>query len=82
MRRIEKALRLNNLVSTVLFGKLKAEQRDENLAQFRGDPSCNIFLCSLGAGGVGIDLRCAQRVYLMVSNFSHIKELGASELKT
>ena len=43
-------------------------QRDENLSQFRSDQNCNILLGSVQAAGVGIDLRCAQNVYVMVSS--------------
>lgn len=67
LKRIEKTLQHNNMLSTTLSGKLTAARRDANLAQFREDPSCNILLGSIQAAGVGIDLRCAQHVYLMVS---------------
>lgn len=67
LKRIEKTLQHNNMLSTTLSRKLTAARRDANLAQVREDPSCNILLGSIQAAGVGIDLRCAQHVYLMVS---------------
>ena len=43
-------------------------QRDDSLSTFRQDRECNVLLGSIAAAGVGIDLRCAQNVYIMVSN--------------
>jgi hypothetical protein len=53
---------MKNWTSTTIgIGK-----RDENLAQFWSDPHWNVLLGSIQAAAVGIDLRCAQNVYMMV----------------
>ncbi|OAV85198.1 hypothetical protein PTTG_30709, partial [Puccinia triticina 1-1 BBBD Race 1] len=57
---IRQALGENHIASTSLTGDLTVRQRDDNLAQFRDDSSCQVLLASLQAAGVGIDLRCAQ----------------------
>ncbi|OAV87714.1 hypothetical protein PTTG_29311 [Puccinia triticina 1-1 BBBD Race 1] len=62
---IERALTDNGIALTWLTGALNVQRRDTNLHQFRTDPMCNVLLASLQAGGVGIDLRCAQNVYMM-----------------
>ncbi|OAV86489.1 hypothetical protein PTTG_29876, partial [Puccinia triticina 1-1 BBBD Race 1] len=62
---IEKALQEKQLGSTWLLGSLDLGRQDENLAQFQSDPNCNILLGSIQAAGVGIDLQCAQIVYVM-----------------
>jgi hypothetical protein len=51
---------------TWLIGTLGIAKQDENLAQFLSDPNCKILLGSIQAARVGIDLRCAQNVYMMV----------------
>ena len=61
--------RLNDINSTMLVGTMPLSKRDENLGQFRSDPECNVLIGSIKAAGVGIDLRCAQNVYLMVCWF-------------
>lgn len=49
-----------------LFGKLQQHERVRNLKRFADDPSCRVLLATIRCGGVGIDLRCAQNVYIMV----------------
>ena len=75
---IGRALEENRLVSTRLTGDLTAGRRDNNLRQFRANNNCNVLLASLQATGVGIDLQCAQNVYLMASLISHSAESQGS----
>ncbi|OAV85771.1 hypothetical protein PTTG_30281 [Puccinia triticina 1-1 BBBD Race 1] len=63
---IGRALEDNQMVFTRLKGDLTASKRDDNLRRFRADNDCNVLLGSLQAAGVGIDLQCAQNVYLML----------------
>ena len=65
--RIESALKQHKWESTWLHGKMNVRQRDSSLEQFRSSATCNVLLASIGAAGVGIDLRCAENVYIMVS---------------
>ncbi|OAV85506.1 hypothetical protein PTTG_30473 [Puccinia triticina 1-1 BBBD Race 1] len=63
------ALEESHMEFTWLTGNLSVGQRDENLNKFRGVSHCHVLLASLQAAGVGIDLRCAQNVYLMACSF-------------
>lgn len=64
--RIGKAFSQERLEYTRLVGDMNTAARDESLKRLQNDPDCNILLASIQAAGVGIDLRCAQNVYLMV----------------
>jgi hypothetical protein len=46
---------------------MSISKHDESLALFRGNPDCKVLLGLIGAAGVGIDLRCAEHVYIKVS---------------
>ena len=50
-----------------LDGLCSLNQRDKSLGMMRQEPKIRVLLATIGAGGVGIDLTCAQKVYLMVS---------------
>jgi superfamily II DNA/RNA helicase len=65
--RIENGLLANAIKCTWLAGEMSITQRDRSLDVFRGNAECNVLLGSITAAGVGIDLRCAQNVYIMVS---------------
>ncbi|OAV86151.1 hypothetical protein PTTG_30054 [Puccinia triticina 1-1 BBBD Race 1] len=69
---IERALQENGIRLTWLTGDQTIRKRDENLKQFRTDKQCNVLLASIQAAGVGIDLRCAQNVYMMVSHLDFV----------
>ncbi|KNZ59370.1 uncharacterized protein VP01_1748g8 [Puccinia sorghi] len=49
-------------------------QRERSLEKFRQDPNEQLILAIIGAGGVGIDLTSATKVYLMVSQPDEIWE--------
>ncbi|ESP03729.1 hypothetical protein LOTGIDRAFT_198942 [Lottia gigantea] len=64
---IEVPLRLNGFKFARLDGKMTNKKRVDNMEMFM-DPSLDsptIFLLSLKAGGVGLDLKAASRVFLM-----------------
>jgi superfamily II DNA or RNA helicase len=46
-------------------GKMNREQRQEAVDLFQGDPNTRIFLISLKAGGVGLNLTAADYVYIV-----------------
>ena len=50
---------------TRLDGKMSNQQRAASLTSFANNPSVAVFLISLKAGGVGLNLTAANRVYLM-----------------
>jgi len=64
---IENGLQASGIQSTWLMGQMSIQQRDNSLLTFREDRECNVLLGSIAAAGVGIDLCCAQIVYIMVS---------------
>jgi SNF2 family DNA or RNA helicase len=43
----------------------KTNNRQERVARFQTDPDCRLFLISLKAGGVGLNLTAAQYVFLL-----------------
>jgi SNF2 family DNA or RNA helicase len=51
----------------VAYAYLDGRTRDraERVARFQGDPACNLFLISLKAGGLGLNLTAADYVYLL-----------------
>ena len=53
-----------------LDGKKSFAQRKEALEAFHSDPTVEVFLASLGAGGVGINLTAANRVFMMEPQFN------------
>ena len=48
-----------------LDGTMKREDRTKAMDALKHDPGCEVLLVSLKAGGVGLNLTAAQRVYLM-----------------
>jgi SWI/SNF-related matrix-associated actin-dependent regulator of chromatin subfamily A3 len=48
-----------------LDGTMKRDDRTRAMDTLKYDPACEILLVSLKAGGVGLNLTAAQRVYLM-----------------
>jgi len=48
-----------------LDGALGARKRQEAVARFQDDPDCRLFLVSLKAGGLGLNLTAAEYVYLL-----------------
>lgn len=48
-----------------LDGTMNRIERNRSMDALKMDPKCEVLLVSLRAGGVGLNLTCAQRVYLM-----------------
>lgn len=48
-----------------LDGTMKRDERTRAMEALKHDPGCEVLLVSLKAGGVGLNLTAAQRVYLM-----------------
>ncbi|MBW0486117.1 hypothetical protein O181_025832 [Austropuccinia psidii MF-1] len=62
---IEIALDESGISNLMMHGMLKNDQRIQILEEFRKNPKSQVLLTTKGTGGVGIDLRCAQNVYIM-----------------
>ena len=63
--RIEDALDAAGIRYERLDGTMKRDDRTKAMDALKYDPACEILLVSLKAGGVGLNLTAAQRVYLM-----------------
>ncbi|KAA1113755.1 hypothetical protein PGTUg99_014918 [Puccinia graminis f. sp. tritici] len=63
---IEVALNEERICFTTHYGKTENDTRRRNLERFRENPQCKILLATIKTAGVGIDLRCAQKVYIMI----------------
>jgi hypothetical protein len=63
--RVEDALDAANIRYDRLDGTMKREDRSRAMDALKNDPGCEVLLVSLKAGGVGLNLTAAQRVYLM-----------------
>lgn len=62
---IEGGLKENKLAFTRLDGTMTRNDRTQALTRFKEQPEVTVILISLKAGGVGLNLTSAQRVYLM-----------------
>jgi SWI/SNF-related matrix-associated actin-dependent regulator of chromatin subfamily A3 len=63
--RVEEALDGARIRYDRLDGTMKREDRSRAMDALKSDPGCEVLLVSLKAGGVGLNLTAAQRVYLM-----------------
>lgn len=63
--RIEDALEAERIRYDRLDGTMKRDDRTRAMEALKHDPGCEVLLVSLKAGGVGLNLTAAQRVYLM-----------------
>ena len=63
--RIEDALEAAGIRYDRLDGTMKRDDRSRAMDALKNDPKCEVLLVSLTAGGVGLNLTAAQRVYLM-----------------
>jgi SNF2 family DNA or RNA helicase len=62
---LEPQLRRHGLIFERVDGSISIPRRREALNRFRANENCTILLMSLQAGGVGLDLSHATRVYLL-----------------
>lgn len=63
--RVARALHRSGVKAAYLDGRMHRQARSDNLEGFRSDPSVEVLLVSLKAGGVGLNLVSACRAYLM-----------------
>ncbi|KAF8578440.1 hypothetical protein K439DRAFT_1528852 [Ramaria rubella] len=63
--KIEDALETAGIQYDRLDGTMKRDERTRAMDALKFDPACEVLLVSLKAGGVGLNLTAAQRVYLM-----------------
>lgn len=65
LNRIEDALEEANISYDRLDGTMKREERQRAMDALKYDPKTEVLLVSLRAGGVGLNLTAARRVYLI-----------------
>jgi SNF2 family DNA or RNA helicase len=63
--------------SVVISGKVKMEDRAEAIERFSNDASVNFFIIQIEAGGVGLNLQAASRVYINSLAWNSTSELQA-----
>ncbi|GAM84556.1 hypothetical protein ANO11243_025520 [Dothideomycetidae sp. 11243] len=74
---ISLALTESNIPHLRLDGKLSVRSRTAVLSQFRTDPSIQVLLVSIRAGGQGLNLTAASKVYVMEPQFNPGVEMQA-----
>ncbi|EPS36600.1 hypothetical protein H072_9889 [Dactylellina haptotyla CBS 200.50] len=74
---IEYALDNVGIRWTRIDGKMNRSQRADSLIKFRDDPDIECILVSISAGGVGLNLTAASRVYVMEPQFNPAAEAQA-----
>lgn len=59
------SLQKSGVKCTQLTGNMSIQARDQTIEKFTNDPDCKVFLMSLKAGGVALNLTVASHVFLM-----------------
>jgi SNF2 family DNA or RNA helicase len=62
---VRERVRQRGLSFAYLDGATSAKARVEEIKRFQEDPKCSLFLLSLKAGGVGLNLTAADYVFLL-----------------
>lgn len=76
---IQIALEENDIRFVRLDGKMSRTQRATSLQVFRDDPTITVILVSITAGGLGLNLTTASRVFVMEPQFNPAAEAQAVE---
>ena len=74
---IQIALEDNGIKYVRLDGKMSRIQRSASLEVFRTDPEISVILVSISAGGLGLNLTTASKVYVMEPQFNPAAEAQA-----
>jgi SNF2 family DNA or RNA helicase len=74
---IQMALEENGITFTRLDGKMSRTARGAALDSFRDDPSIHVILVSITAGGLGLNLTTANKVYVMEPQYNPAAEAQA-----
>ncbi|CZS92108.1 related to helicase-like transcription factor protein [Rhynchosporium agropyri] len=74
---IQHALDENGITFTRLDGKMSRTARGAALDAFRDDPSIHVILVSIMAGGLGLNLTTASKVYVMEPQYNPAAEAQA-----
>lgn len=74
---IEIALDAAGIKHTRLDGKMSRTQRTQSMDVFRDDPSVEVILVSITAGGLGLNLTAGSRVFVMEPQYNPAAEAQA-----
>ncbi|KAF2846659.1 SNF2 family helicase/ATPase-like protein [Plenodomus tracheiphilus IPT5] len=74
---IEIALKSHNHTYVRLDGRMSRDARDKSMHRLREDPSVRVMLVSIGAGGLGLNLTTANKVFMMEPQFNPAAEAQA-----
>jgi SNF2 family DNA or RNA helicase len=74
---IQIALEENGITYTRLDGRMSRTSRGAALDAFRTDPSIHVILVSISAGGLGLNLTTANKVYVMEPQYNPAAEAQA-----
>lgn len=74
---IEIALQAHNHTYVRLDGRMSRDARDKSMQRLREDPSVRVMLVSIGAGGLGLNLTTANKVFMMEPQFNPAAEAQA-----
>ncbi|KAF1912881.1 SNF2 family N-terminal domain-containing protein [Ampelomyces quisqualis] len=74
---IEIALKDHGYSYCRLDGRMSRDARDKSMHVFREDPSIVVMLVSIGAGGLGLNLTTANKVFMMEPQFNPAAEAQA-----
>jgi SNF2 family DNA or RNA helicase len=67
---VQSALQERRIMAVRLDGSMQVQARQRAIRLFREDPSVKVFLISLKAGGLGLNLTAANKVVLIGAVFS------------
>lgn len=74
---IEIALKEHQYSYCRLDGRMSRDARDKSMRLLREDPSITVMLVSIGAGGLGLNLTTANKVFMMEPQFNPAAEAQA-----
>jgi SNF2 family DNA or RNA helicase len=77
MDRIQELLAAAAIPTLRIDGSVPKEQRDERIKAFKTGPANSVFLIQIKAGGVGLNLQEATRVYITCPSWNPATELQA-----
>lgn len=75
---IEEAFSNAGIISRRIDGKMTRPQRTEAMTSFRENPEVEAIVISINAGGVGLNLTAASKVYVMEPQFNPAAEAQVS----
>lgn len=74
---LQEALRAQGYPVFRLDGQVENTERERRIQEFHAAPANAVFLIQIKAGGVGLNLQCASRVYIMAPSWNPATELQA-----